>query len=91
MSQTAYAIKYLGSIRVTKNTPYTTASMLSSFAGATVAKLCTDIKNDYIGITINNTPMARYYDGEEQFVETGSTFEFDKDCTIKMGIYKVVS
>ena len=90
MSQPQYAIKYLGTVRVTKNTPYTTASILSSFTGATVAKLSTDIKGDSVGITIGSTPMATYYDGEEQYIETGLTFEFSKDCTMKIGIYKAV-
>jgi hypothetical protein len=91
MAQPVYAIRYLGTVRVVKNTKYTTASLLLSFAGATVAKLSTDISGDTVGITVNNTPMAKYKDGEEQYVQTGDTFEFDKDCTLKIGLYKAVT
>jgi plastocyanin len=90
MSQPVYAIRYLGTVRVVKNTQYTTASLLASFAGATVAKLSTDVKGDGVGITVNNTPMAIYYDGEEQYIQAGDTFEFSKECTMKIGVYKAV-
>lgn len=90
MAQPLYAIQYLGTVRVTKNIAYTTASILASFVGATVAKLSTDIKNDSVGITINGNVMAQFYDGEEQYVVTGFTFTFSKDCTMKIGIYKAV-
>lgn len=90
MAQPTYAIQYLGTIRVLKNTPYTTATLLASFSGATVAKLSTDIPNDKVGISINNTPMAKWSDNDEQYIVTGFTFEFDKDCTMKIGIYKAV-
>ncbi len=90
MAQPSYAIRYLGTVRVTKNTPYTTASILSSFVGATVARLSTDIKDDSVGIALNNTPMSTYYDGEEQYIQAGDMFEFSKDCTLKIGTYKAV-
>lgn len=85
-----YAIQYLGTFRVTKNTPYTTATLLASFSGATVAKLSTDIDGDTVGITINDYPMAKWRDEDEQYIVTGFTFTFDKDCTMKIGIYKAV-
>lgn len=92
MATTIYAIQYLGAIRVTKNTPVTTASIFadSKFTGATVAKLSTDLKGDRVGIIVNQSPIAKWDDGDEQFIITGHTFEFDKDCTIKIGIYKAV-
>lgn len=87
-----YAIQYLGAMRAYKNTPYTTASILADakFNGATVAKLSTDIPNDRVGIIINQSPIAKWKDEDEQYIVTGHTFEFDKDCTIKIGIYKAV-
>jgi len=90
MAQPFYAIQYLGTVVVTKNTPYTTATILASYPGATIAKLKTLKHNDYVGISINSTPMVQYQDGEEQFIATGFTFEFEKDCIMKIGIYKVV-
>lgn len=90
MAQPLYAIQYLGTVRVSKHTPYTTASILTSFVGATVAKLSTDKAGDTVGITINSSPMANFTDGDEQFIVTGFTFEFAKDCTMKIGIYKAV-
>lgn len=90
MAQPLYAIQYLGAVRVAKNTQITTASLLVTFPGATVAKLSTDIPGDTVGISINNHPMANFKDTEEQFVVTGHTFEFSKVCTVKIGVYKAV-
>lgn len=99
MANNVYAIKYLGTLRVEPNTTYTTANILTEFPGATVAKLFTDKDEtwkpntylDYIGITIDDSPMINFKDGEEQYIETGQTFKFNKACSIAIGTYKVVN
>ncbi len=92
MAQPAYAIKYLGAIRASANTPYTTASILAIFPTATVAKIKMDAgrENIKVGISIDNYPMIIFGHNDEQYIQTGQTFTFDTDVTIAVGIYKAV-
>ena len=86
-----FSIKYLGTVRVTANTDYTSGSILTTFPTATVAELCTDIPGDRVGISIDGYPMCHFHDDEEQYIESGQTFVFNKDCTLKIGIYKAIA
>ena len=91
MAQPNYAIKYLGIIRVSKNNTYYTADIIADYPTATVAVLKADKPSDTVRISIDDSPMSPFADGEQQYIESGQSFVFDKDCSIRIGIYKAVS
>lgn len=93
MAQPSYAIQYLGSFVIKKEEIHTTAQILASYPTATVikiAKITSQNPKEGVNVAINGTPAFTTYLGEESYIETGTSYVFDKDCILAVGIYKVV-
>ena len=81
-----HAIEHLGAIYVKAGIALTTASILTQFPTATVMIM----KTENIKVSINGTAQFLTIFGGESYIQTGKTLIFDKDCTLAIGIYKVV-
>jgi hypothetical protein len=87
MAQPLYAIEYLGAVRVTKNTPVTSASLLTLYPTATVLK----IKANGVSVTVDNSVMFPVSFDDETYVTTGHTYSFSEDCVLAVGVYRTVT
>ena len=82
-----YAIEFIGAIEAKANTALTTASILGIYPSATVMK----IKTKDVNVSVNNSVLFQTtYDGEN-YIQTGNSYKFDKDCILAIGKYRVVS
>lgn len=79
-------IEHLGSYEVKKGAAITTASILSSFAGATAIEMA----SDGVNVSINATPMFTTQKGQSTYLSTGKTYVFDRDCMLVVGIYRSI-
>lgn len=87
MAQPSYAIEYIGAIRAIRGKTYLSANILTQFPNAT----CMKMKSDGVSVSVNGTDAFLTSFNDESFITTGHTYIFDKDCTIAIGRYRVVS
>ena len=91
------AIKYLGAVRVEAGLTYLAADIITAFTGANVLQAKSDIdlstgklKDDYINVAINGSPMFHFSDGDYCYIASGQSFVFDKDFTAAVGTYVAI-
>lgn len=96
MAQPAYAIEYLGAIRVTAGTPITSATIAAAFPTATALKmdaLDENGKSQWVRVSIDGGVQFDVAHGEESYLNSSvsKTYRFSRDCTIVVGVYKAVT
>ena len=87
MAQPTYPVHYLGAVRCIGGQSYTSASVLTSYPTAN----CMIMKSENVSVSVNASDMFLTSFNDQSYIETGSTFVFDKDCTIAIGKYKAVT
>ena len=76
-------INYLGSVQIKSATAYNSADILTDFPSATILIM----KNTGIAVSVDGYPMFNVDFNEIAKLETGHTYQFNKDCVIAVGIY----
>ena len=89
------AIKYLGAVRVEAGLIYLAADIITAFTGANVIQAKSDIvdgklKDTYINVSINNSVMFHFENGETCYIASPQSFVFDKDFTAAVGTYVAI-
>lgn len=90
------AMKYLGAVRVTASITYLSADIITMFPGANVIQAKLDpkddklLKDDFVRVALNGSPMFHFIDGEYCYIATGQKFVFDKNFTVAVGTYVAI-
>lgn len=83
----AYAIEILGAIECKAGTPITTASILTTYSTANV----TIVKTQDLHTSVDGSVMFPSTYDNQNYLVTGHTYTFNKDCILQIGKYKVVT
>lgn len=83
-----FITEHLGSIEAIAGQEYTTASILTEWADATIVIMKTRAKiSDPIKVSVDGYPAFELEFGEFSHVVTGKTYTFTKNCTIAVCKY----
>lgn len=88
MANTLYAIEYLGAITATQGKMYNSSDIKTAFPTATVLKMKT---KEGGSVSVNGSDMFPIDYNDENYLATGHTYIFERDCIIAVGRYVNIS